>query len=872
MQNRVMIIFAMLLVANCGEMASPSDWDADADWPFPTDAIGTDSQDVGSIEQIAIDTPGLSLRVNISPFRFEVRDASGKVVFQTLDQTQYVPADSAEDAYGPPAATYNAPSYSEMVRWGWDNYEGTDDPWTVFDETISATLEEGGVMVELESSAVPDLSLSVTLTPEGSRLHVLMVLSGPDALEYNRLGQSFYANGDEHFFGLGERFTSVDHRGYSHYCWVEEGGVGLGEDHQPGPENPVPNGESMTPFPIPFLLSTAGYGLWVDSDGRTTFHLASHAPDLWRVEVAETELRYTVYVNSDPLQSLADFTTDTGRPPLPPLWSFGPRRRVAPDDQINGEPEWQVLRQLDVPTTTIEDGISILPEGSELDDSELLEWSETLHRWGFNVIGQIGPYISASNETTSAIFQEGTNNGYFVTNSDGEVYLITIGDAEGTEVAIIDLTYSVASFWYETIVEDAMDLGYDGWILGFGESTPHDAVFSDGRTGLEVHNVFPVLSQQVLYQRLVVSEIEDVFFIARSGFTQSAQYLPMVWAGEPNTSFDDADGLPSMVRAGINLGLSGVPFFGADIGGFDSLNTAVPDKDLYIRWTEFSALTPAMHDENVGSGAANDVERWDIWSDSETLAIYTYYARFHTRLGPYLHHLAEVATQTGAPLMQHLFLNHPDDENCFAIDDQYYLGPSLLVAPVLERDTTERAVYIPEGTYLHWDTLAVVNGPGWITVEAPLEGIPLFVRDGAIIPMLDSTIDTLAAEDHPDVVGIDDVNDVFDVRVVRSVGSSTLGLVDNTVFSIDVEGAVSPPFTSGDVTLALAETNEELADCSGCYLIENLPGLKRISLTTPLGENVLIEGQGISLQVENPVGQARRIRWEVLIPGSIEEE
>jgi alpha-glucosidase (family GH31 glycosyl hydrolase) len=816
-------------------------------------------------ETIAIESGSISVRVAVDPFFFELRNADGEIILASPTETAVVTGDEARNAYGPPALTWNEPAYRGRVIWGWDAYAGTDDRWASFNQTDSVEIDEGRVQIVL-SSPRSDATLEIILSVDENRFRVQMAVDEDHRDEYNRITQTFLLGEDEHFFGLGERFGTVDHRGRSFYCWTEEGGIGLGEGTAPGANNPSPNGWGMTNFPIPFVINTAGYGLWIDTSRRTEFHMGSHSDNLWRIEAADATLDYTVFVNSDPLRTIEDFTGETGRATLPAEWVFGPRRRVNLDAEVFDVPEWRALREFGVPTTAVDDAVHFLPHGAERGREEQLEHrAELLHDWGFKVIGYVNPYVSADSERVANDYERAVRNDYLMQTPGGDPYLVFMVSGGGQEVATIDMTNPEAVSWYQGLLSDTLDLGYDGWMFDFGEYVPDDAVFWDGRDGFEIHNLFPVLAQQAAFDLLEVERPGDYLFFVRSGYTGTTGLVPMVWSGDPNGSFDEADGLPSVVRAGINLGFSGVPFFGSGIGGFHYFNDPPPDKEVYLRWTEFAALTPSMFDENTGVGNGDPDERWNIWSDEETLEVYARYARLHTRLAPYFHGLALEAVQTGAPLMRHPYLLHPDDPATVAIDDQFYLGSALLVAPVVERDARERRVYFPEGTFVQWDTGDVFVGPRWEVVDAPLDSLPLFIADGGLVPLYDETIETLIAEDRDDIVGIDDVADVLDVRGVVSQGISTFTMADGTLLEVEVTGEVDGPFVMDTDTLMQMTDVGDMASCSACFML-NSDDPPVLRVTTSRGDLTQVRGVGITLTATHPTDHPRRVRWEIVLP------
>jgi len=309
-----------------------------------------------------------------------------------------------------------------------------------------------------------------------------------------------------------------------------------------------------------------------------------------------------------------------------------------------------------------------------------------------------------------------------------------------------------------------------------------------------------------------------------------------------------------MVPAGVNLGISGAPHWGGDIGGFHCTadGAGAADEELLTRWIQQGSMSSSMQDQNACVGAGSKAS---IWTAPAARLAWATYARLHTRLFPYLYTLAHEASATGAPVMRHPFLEHPDDLSLRAIADAYYLGPSIYVAPVLRRGETTRTVRLPAGRYLDWRDQVVIDGGGEVDIDAPLDKLPLLLRDRALIPLLDPSIDTLADEDHPEVVGPADVAGVYDlVGFLAGAGSARFALYDGDQFAADLTGPVAPP--GG---LVEAADDGELASCDACYRIDALAGgVTRVRITT--SEPAVTAG-GLALSASS----ARRIRWDIYL-------
>ena len=533
---------------------------------------------------VSLSTPALQIRGTKEPLQLSIRDASGREVLATL----------------PPLATHDSYRWEDQILVGWDGYRAHEGPWT------------GDVRAEV--------------TADGARVRIALAATA-DAV--NKLSLSFRLPPDEHFFGLGERFTSVDHRGLSLYSWAEEGGLGAGEQAPASATNPYPNGPSMTYFPVPFLLSSRGYAVRVEGSARSEFHLGSEKPDEWRVAAVDRTLVIDVYVHSNPLDSIADFTADVGRPPVPAPWVFGPRREVGMYDTVGGVPEWQLLRQRGVPTTALDDNVHFLPARSELGREDALRaWTSSMHAEGFKVLGYATPYVSTTLPGAAADLAAGLAQDLFVHAADGSLLKVFFSSGEPQTLATIDLTNPLAVTFFQSLLQRAIDLGYDGWMHDFGEYLPPTAQLHDGRDGLHAHDDFPLLSARAAYDLLEREKPNDYLFFVRSGWAGSGGVVPGVWSGDPEATFDETQGLPAQLRAGLNLSMSGAPYWGSDIGGYKCLTDAPNDKEMYLRWAALGAVSPLMMNDTACATVAGPAKsKWTLWSDDETVAAYAALAR-----------------------------------------------------------------------------------------------------------------------------------------------------------------------------------------------------------------------------------------------------
>ncbi len=793
------------------------------------------------------------VHVELDPFVIVVFDSAGNEVLRSL-------GGDAGGAYGSPAATRDDGPDSVTGIPGWDGYRPDERAWvharaarlvSRTPERASFALAASGGRIEIDVAAS---GAKVTITTR-----VASAEATPAASAWNKLALSFALAPDEHFFGLGERYASVDHRGLSLYAWAEEGGTGTGEDVDPrAPESLVPNGPSMTYFPVPFFLSSRGYAMHLRTTYRTETHLGSERPDAFRVAANAVELAADVYVHSDPKASLDEFTRDTGRPFVPATWVFGPRRRVAYDDYVGDVEEWRMLRVRGVPTTGLDDATHFLPARSELGREDVLrQWVETAHAHGYKVMAYANPHVSTSMPAAAEDLAYGKDHGLFALSPDGAVAETFFVSGGAQTVATLDLTRPEAVLWFQDLLRRTLALGYDGWMQDFGEYVRRPWRFADGRTGDAVHNEFPVLSAKAAHDLLVRERGDDFLFFVRSGYTGTQVYVPAVWGGDPEATFDATQGIPAMLRAGLSLGMSGVPFWGSDVTGFKCLTDFPRDKEMYLRWAELGAVSPIMMEQNACANPLGRREKWTLWSDDETIDVYGKMARLHTRLAPYFEVLAREAHLSGLPVMRHPFLLYPREPQAWRVESAFFLGPSLWAAPVVRRGARTKETWLPPGLWVDVDDFTVHEGGRTVVIPAPLAKLPLFLADGGIVPMLDASVETLAPATDPDVVTAERVGDRLDVLVVLSAGAEArIVLADGT------ELVARRTSSAGSESGLPASPPDAVAICEGgCVWTGTTGDVERLRLTTPLVETSSVTHGDLVLEARGP--RARRIRWDV---------
>ncbi|MHB9057322.1 MAG: TIM-barrel domain-containing protein [Bacillota bacterium] len=572
----------------------------------------------------------------------------------------------------------------------------------------------GGQWQEVGDGTQEAHGARVTRLPLGPRRERIQVrFAEPAAVELVAI--RFRATPDEHFFGFGEKFNALDQRGRLVDLWVRNGASG-----------------DETYKPVPFWMSTGGYACALETD-RHAWVAVAHPLDPGAVfaAVEGADLDVILFTGDTLKDLLSAYTEWVGRPPCPPAWAFGPwkSRDWRVEDAATVQVDLDKHRELGLPLSVklIDAGWSTEPNNFLWDRRRYPDPEGLVRRVreaGCQLVVWACPWFIEG----TTIFREVTARGWSLRRPDGQPYLHRLANSPDLMGCLLDFTHPEAVAWWQEGLRSLMDLGIRGIKTDFGEQVPADAVAHDGRTGTELHNAYPRLYNGATW---AVVDGYGGILLARSAWAGSQRY-PGVWAGDQTGDFSPWSGLPSVVLAGQSAGLSGFPLWGSDIGGyFDG-----PTPECFIRWSQFGAFSPIMQIHGLG-----EHDPWNL--GPEALANYREYAVLRARLLPYIYTQALEASRTGLPLMRALPLEFQDDPGVHAHDFaafEYLFGDSLLVAPVSWDSVRRRRVYLPAGAaWVDWYEGRRLEGGQVIEAEAPIERIPLFVREGSVIPLQRST-------------------------------------------------------------------------------------------------------------------------------------
>jgi alpha-glucosidase len=576
-----------------------------------------------------------------------------------------------------------------------------------------------------------------TTDPAGGTIEVRVTptdLTATGPADADSMAASFARAPGERFLGFGERSDAVVRDAGTVSNRVSEGPYQ--DVEQPFIAGFVPPAgynprHDASYFPIPWILSTRGYGLLIREDRVSRFVLG----DPWRAEVDGPRLSYRVYAGPRPADALRRFTADTGRqPPAAAPMDFGAWWQPSGDLAQN----IATLQRAGALGSVVQTYTHYLPCAAQAGraDAERAQTARA-HAAGLAITTYFNPMICTGHPR----YAEAAARGLLTKDPTGRPYVYRYTGSTEFLVSQVDFTAPGASAFYGDLLAEAVANGYDGWMEDFGEYTPDDARSADGTPGAEMHNRYPALYHGGAYAYAHGRAPRPLARFNRSGWTGAAAASQLVWGGDPTTGWG-FDGLASAVRNGLSIGLSGVSLWGSDIGGYFALSEPQTTPDLLRRWIEFGFASGVMRTQANGFSLASS-PRAQIF-DADVLPVWVRYARLRTQLYPYLAAAEREYDATGLPLMRALALAYPGDPRAVAREDEYLLGPDLLVAPVLEPGATQRRLYLPRGRWIDFWRGTAIDGGRDVVVPAPADRLPLFVRGGAVIGLLPDDVQTLS--------------------------------------------------------------------------------------------------------------------------------
>ncbi len=529
---------------------------------------------------------------------------------------------------------------------------------------------------------------------------------------YDRGGQAYMVQQlslsvGELIYGLGERFTPFVKNGQSVAIWNEDGGTSTEQSYKN----------------IPFYLSGKGYGVFVNHPERAEFEVGTEQAGKVAFCVPGESLDYFFFNGPTMKEALMRYTDLTGKPALPPQWTFGlwlstsfttdydektvmgfidgMEKRGIPLSVFHFDCCW--MREFHWTDFLWDERVFPDPEGM----------LSRIRAKGIRVCVWINPYIGQE----SALFDEGMEKGFFLKRPDGSVWQ---WDMWQPGLAIVDFTNPQAAGWYARKLEELLEMGVDCFKTDFGERIPTDCVYWDGSDPVKMHNYYSYLYNKTVFEVLKKKRGEgEAVLFARSA-TAGGQKFPVHWGGD---CWSDYGAMAESLRGGLSLTSSGFGFWSHDIGGFESTSTP----DVYKRWAAFGLLS--THSRLHGSTSYR--VPWAY--GQEAVEVVRFFTRLKLELLPYLYCCAVETARNGVPMMRSMILEFEKDPVCGYLDRQYMLGGRLLAAPIFNEEGIAE-YYLPGGTWVNYLTRETVQGGAFRREEHGYLSVPLWVRGNSILP------------------------------------------------------------------------------------------------------------------------------------------
>lgn len=622
-------------------------------------------------------------------------------------------------------------------------------PLLEFSETTGARWDGDAWALDLADGATARLRVD----DAGPGLRLTLTRDGEEWAPYVRARIGI--DGDEAFYGLGEWFDGAEHRGHVHPMQIEI-------------QTALESSYNEAHVPVPLLVSSAGWGILVDSDWPGTFDVGAGDPDVVEIVYNQRDgFNLDLYAPGSPAETVARYHRRTGMPEVPPNWAFAPLQWH--DDDITAEilvEDAAAIRALGIPTgcVWIDNPWQTSYNSMQPDPARFPDWTgliADLEATGFRMLAWTTPYVEEGDPEYAGY----ADAGWFV---DAPILFSQFGE-------LVDLTHPDAMAAWQGRAEAAEAIGIHGWKLDYGEDVQLGIgasrlayPFANGEDERTMHHRYA----QFFHRAYQEPSGNESFLLGRGGGRGGHVYTDAIWPGDIDSDFrrfgDDGHvgGLPSAIRAGTGLAASGYPFFASDTGGYRHDR---PTHEVMTRWTEYSALLPIM--QYGGSGLNHNPWDFTVYGESAfteaTLEAFTRYAVLHIRLFPYFRALADRAGATGLPLLSAQGFAYPDEG--LHPDDAFLVGSDIYVSPVEEEGATTKEVSFPPGGWIHWWSGA--RHEGTATVAAPVGTGPVFQREGSAIPLLRRDVVTLASSDGS-VESWADEPGRLNARIVRGAGAA----------------------------------------------------------------------------------------------------
>ncbi|MAN27068.1 MULTISPECIES: glycoside hydrolase family 31 protein [Mesonia] len=624
---------------------------------------------------------------------------------------------------------------------------------------------------------------------------------------------------DEHFFGFGERMDVLDRRGKEVTLNV---GRGLGKPHIIGAYNVL----EANYAPVPFFMSTKGYGIFYHTAYPSTWDMGKSNPETYSFSSEDSELDYYFIYGPNLPKILDGYTSITGKSPMLPKFAMGLHVGTYSGGTWGHEEETSAnypvalvekFRKYQIPVDVLHlDSTWRMFGENGGSGATTFEWRETfqntekmfdsLYALNLNAVGlHVRPRFD--NGKKLRLLDEAREAGYVYPEPNNSGEFVNFFDEDAVD------------WWWENGAMRVAEQGAMFFKTDEGSAFGRKANESNktGPQGQEIkslHNLFPVAYAKAPYEKYQAYNKMRGMNHTREGYAGIQRY-PFIWAGDWPSEWQYFE---PVIKAGLNIGMSGVGYWSHNMGGFEH----VADPELYIRWCQFGFFSPIAH--LFGMEHPNYKEPWNYGEEAQR--IFKQYDDLRYSLIPYIYSTAYENHTTGMPLMRALVIAYQDDPNVYEITDQYLFGDSMLICPVITKGAKTRTVYLPEGNWTNYWTGEQFEGKQYLNVLCPIEEMPIFIKGGAIIPTQEvvqyvgeKDIETITLDIYPDgkssftmydddgksldyqkgkyaltTIEVNDENDKVEVTIQPAEGNYKLG--DRT-YQIRLHGSYSTAKSNG---------------------------------------------------------------------------
>ncbi|KAL3534639.1 hypothetical protein ACH5RR_003100 [Cinchona calisaya] len=581
--------------------------------------------------------------------------------------------------------------------------------------------------------------------------------------EFNRIWLTYESERSERFYGFGEQFSHMDFKGKRVPIFVQEQGIGRGDQPITFAANLVSyraGGDWSTTYaPSPFYMTSKMRSLYLEGYNYSIFDLTKH--DRVQIQINGDSVQGRILHGNSPIELIEHFTETIGRPPELPEWIISGAVVGMQGGTDIVRNIWNQMQTYNVPVSAfwLQDWVgqretvigSQLWWNWEVDSSRYVGWQQLirdLRTQHINVMTYCNPCLAPMNNKPHVrrnLYEEAKKLDILVRDKQGEPYMVP---NTAFDVGMLDLTHPSTASWFKKILRDMVDDGVRGWMADFGEGLPVDACLYSGEDPVAAHNRYPELWAKI--NREFVEEWQNthkakdqkdqqdsLVFFMRAGFRDSPRWAMLFWEGDQMVSWQANDGIKSSVVGLLSGGISGYALNHSDIGGYCSINLPFfkyrRSEELLLRWMELNAFTTVFRTHEGNKPSCNS----QFYTNHKTLSHFARLAKIYQAWKFYRIQLVKEASQKGLPVCRHLFLHYPDDERVLGFtSEQFLVGTEILVVPVLDKGKGTVKAYFPVGESCSWKHIWTGNLYSQGTealIVAPVGNPAVFVKDGSLV-------------------------------------------------------------------------------------------------------------------------------------------